>query len=129
MLPFWDEKNECRLWRTQPNRAKGRYVNWLFIGILATIFMGFYGLFGKLSTYEQPVISNLVICCTLFGCGIIFALTSSGKMRFSLEAFLSGIFSDIASLIVLFTLISNQVLVVFSFVSSASAVFFVVILV
>jgi len=49
-------------------------------------------------------------------------------MTFSKNGFLSGATSNIASITMLYTLVSNQVLVVFSFVSFASVVFFLIIL-
>jgi hypothetical protein len=50
-------------------------------------------------------------------------------LTFSKNAFLSGITSNIAAMTMLYTLASNQVLVVFSFVSFASVIFFLIILV
>jgi len=50
-------------------------------------------------------------------------------LTFSKNAFLSGITSNIAAMTMLYTLASNQVLVVFSFVSFASVIFFLIILI
>jgi len=49
-------------------------------------------------------------------------------MSFSKEAFVSGLLSNLALLTMLYILVSNQILVVFSFVSFASVVFFLVML-
>src|SRR5208337_95045 len=95
----------------------GILMNWLLVGCLATLAFGSYGLFSKLSVFEHPTLSNLVIYGTAVICGIVLvAVTKSGVM-FSKESFLSGISSNIGALIMLYSLVSNQVLVVFSFVS------------
>jgi hypothetical protein len=110
-----------------PNQRK--VVNWLVTAIFATLFFGFYGLFTKLSAFQHPVVSNLVIYVTATMCGIVLASATKRKVLFSMEAFVSGISSDIAVLTMLYTLASNQLLVVFAFVSFASVVFFLIILV
>jgi len=109
--------------------SKRKDSSWLISGIFATLFFGFYGLFVKLSTFQQPLISNLIIYGTATLSGIILTLITKNKVVFSMEGFLSGISSDIGALIMLYLLISNQVLVVFSFVSFASALFFLIVLV
>jgi len=110
-------------------RSAGKVVNWLFTGVLATIFFGFYGLFGKLSIFHHPVISNLIVYVTAVSCGIILILATRKRVLFSLEAFLSGISSGAAALTVLYLLLSNLIVVVFSFVSFSSAIFFGIMLV
>jgi hypothetical protein len=109
--------------------SASKVVNWLFTGVLATVFFGFYGLFGKLSIFQNPVISNLMIYVTAVSCGVILILATRKRVLFSLEAFLSGISSGIAALTVLHLLVSNLIVVVFSFVSFASAIFFTIILI
>ena len=104
-------------------------VNWLFVGVLSTIFFAFYGLFGKLSAFQHPLVTNLIIYTTAATCGILIVLTTKRRVAFSREGFLSGITSNIASMTMLYTLASNQVLVVFSFVSFASVIFFLTIVV
>ena len=110
-------------------RSAGKVVNWLFTGVLATVFFGFYGLFGKLSIFQNPVISNLMVYVTAVSCGIILILATRKRVLFSLEAFFSGISSGIAALTVLSLLLSNLIVVVFSFVSFSSAIFFGIMLV
>ncbi len=106
----------------------GIMMNWLLVGCFAMLSFGSYGLFSKLSEFEAPTISNLVIYATAVICGIVLlAVTETGVM-FSKESFLSGISSNIAALTMLYSLVSNQVLVVFSFVSFASVVFFLIVL-
>ena len=106
-----------------------RMVNWLFVGVLSTIFFAFYGLFGKLSAFQHPLVTNLIIYTTAATCGILIVLITKRGLLFSKEGFLSGITSNIASMTMLYTLASNQVLVVFSFVSFASVIFFLTIVV
>ena len=106
-----------------------RKANWLFIGALSTLFFAFYGFFGKLSGFQHPLVSNLVVYTTAATCAIIITLGTKRGMTFSKNGFLSGATSNIASIIMLYTLVSNQVLVVFSFVSFASVVFFLIILI
>jgi drug/metabolite transporter (DMT)-like permease len=97
------------------------------MAMLSTLFFAFYGLFSKLSTL-QPTVVNLIIFTASGLCGIIPALIIERKITFSKEGFLSGICSGGSVLITLFMLVSNQVLVVFSFVSFSSVVFFLIIL-
>ena len=106
-----------------------RKANWLFIGALSTVFFAFYGFFGKLSGFQHPLVSNLIVYLTAFICAIIIVLATKRGVAFSKYGFLSGATSNIASMMMLYTLVSNQVLVVFSFVSFASVVFFLIILV
>jgi drug/metabolite transporter (DMT)-like permease len=101
-------------------------VNWWVAGILAMLFFAFYALFSKLSSFH-PVISNLIIYTTAAICGIILVLATERRISFSKEGFLSGIFSNIAALTMLYSLVSNQMLVVFSFVSFASVIFFLIV--
>jgi drug/metabolite transporter (DMT)-like permease len=103
-------------------------VHWLIAGALSTIFYGFYGLFCKLSAFENPLVSNLIIYATAIICGSIVVLATTRCVAISKYAFLSGITANVASMTVLYTLASNQVLVVFSFVSFASVVFFLMLL-
>jgi len=97
------------------------------MGMLSTLSFAFYGLFSKLSTL-QPTIVSLIIFTASGICGIIPALMIERKITFSREGFLSGICSSGSVLIMLFMLVSNQILVVFSFVSFSSVVFFLIIL-
>jgi len=97
------------------------------MAMLSTLFFAFYGLFSKLSTF-QPTIVNLIIFAASGFCGIPPALLIKQKITFSKEGFLSGVCSSASVLIMLFMLVSNQVLVVFSFVSFSSVVFFLIIL-
>ncbi len=103
-------------------------MNWFAKAVLATIFLGFFGLFDKLSTFQDPVISNLIIYFTCTVIFLIFILISRKKLVFSKEAFLSGIFAGVAGLTLLYSLVSNFVLAVFPFVSFASVVFFFIVL-
>jgi hypothetical protein len=103
-------------------------MNWLFTGIVATLLFAFFGFFSKLSIFYHPVISSLTICGTAAISGIILGLAMERSVSFSGEAFLSGIFSSVGMLTMLYMLISNQVLVVFSFVSFASVIFFLIML-
>ncbi|MGD0422064.1 MAG: hypothetical protein ABSA92_01260 [Candidatus Bathyarchaeia archaeon] len=103
-------------------------MNWLLVGCLATLSFGSYGLFSKLSAFEHPTVSNLVIYATATICGIVLLVVTGSGVIFSKESFLSGISSNIAALTMLYSLVSNQVLVVFSFVSFASVVFFLIVL-
>jgi hypothetical protein len=103
-------------------------MNWLLTALLATIFFAFFALFSRLSTFQNPLISNVIICSTLAICGILLGLTMDGKKSFSKEAFFSGVLSNLGLLAMLYMLVSNQILVVFSFVSFASVVFFLVML-
>jgi len=102
-------------------------MNWLVMGMLSTLFFAFYGLFSKLSIL-QPSIVNLIIFIASGICGIIPSLLIERKVAFSKEGFLSGLCSGGSVLIMLFMLVSNQVLVVFSFVSFSSIVFFLIML-
>jgi drug/metabolite transporter (DMT)-like permease len=70
-----------------------------------------------------------MIYTTAATCGILIVLTTKRGMAFSKEGFLSGITANIGAITMLYTLASNQVLVVFSFVSFASVIFFLIILV
>ena len=90
------------------------------------LFFAFYALFSKLSSFH-PVISNLIIYTAAAICGIILVLITERRISFSKEGFLSGIFSNIAALVMLYSLVSNQMLVVFSFVSFASVIFFLIV--
>ncbi|MFI5449553.1 MAG: hypothetical protein ACHQ03_07305 [Candidatus Bathyarchaeia archaeon] len=109
------------------NAGRRKPVNWLVMGMLSTLFFAFYGLFSKLSTL-QPSIVNLIIFIASGICGIIPSLLIERKIAFSKEGFLSGLCSGGSVLIMLFMLVSNQVLVVFSFVSFSSVVFFLIML-
>ena len=102
--------------------------NWFFMGILSTLCFAFYGFFGKLSEFQHPLVTNLIIYATASICGIPLIIANRRGFRFSKSGFLSGVASNIGAIIMLYTLISNQVLVVFSFVSFASVIFFLVIL-
>ncbi|HYW01972.1 MAG TPA: hypothetical protein VE862_10915 [Candidatus Acidoferrum sp.] len=113
--------------RTELNAGRRKPVNWLVMGMLSTLFFAFYGLFSKLSTL-QPSIVNLIIFIASGICGIIPSLLIERKVAFSKEGFLSGLCSGGSVLIMLFMLVSNQVLVVFSFVSFSSVVFFLIML-
>ncbi len=103
-------------------------MNWLAKAVLATLFLGFFGLFDKLSTFQDPVISNFIISFTGTVVFLILIFVSRKRLIFSKEAFLSGIFAGVAGLTLLYSLVSNFVLVVFPFVSFASVVFFFIIL-
>jgi len=106
----------------------GILMNWLLVGCFATLAFGSYGLFSKLSVFEHPTLSNLVIYGTAVICGIVLVAVTESGVTFSKESFLSGISSNIGALTMLYSLVSNQVLVVFSFVSFASVVFFLIVL-
>lgn len=106
-----------------------RKLGWLYVGVLSTLFFAFYGLFGKLSAFQYPLVTNLVIYTTAVICGILIVFATGRVPAFSKEGFLSGITSNIGSMTMLYVLASNQVLVVFSFVSFASVIFFLLILV
>jgi len=113
--------------RTELNAGRRKPINWLVMGMLSTLFFAFYGLFSKLSTL-QPSIVNLIIFIASGICGIIPSLLIERKVAFSKEGFLSGLCSGGSVLIMLLMLVSNQVLVVFSFVSFSSVVFFLIML-
>ena len=102
-------------------------MNWLVMGLLSTLCFAFYGLFSKLSPF-QPAIANLIIFASSGIVGILPVLLIGQKFTYSKEGFLSGICSAGSVLLMLFLLIANQVLVVFSFVSFSSVVFFLIIL-
>jgi len=103
--------------------------NWLFMGVLSTLCFAFYGFFGKLSEFQHPLVTNLIIYATASICGIVIVIAEKRGFRFSKIGVLSGVTSNFGAMTMLYTLVSNQVLVVFSFVSFASVIFFLAILV
>lgn len=103
-------------------------MNWLAKAVLATLFLGFFGLFDKLSTFQNPIISNFIISFTGTIVFLILIIISRKKLIFSKEAFVAGIFAGVAGLTLLYALVSNFVLAVFPFVSFASVVFFFIII-
>ena len=109
-------------------RLNLKIARWLAAGILSTLCFAFYALFSKLSTFQSPLTTNLIICVIIAICGLSYGL-SAKKLRFSRESAISGIFANIAIVVMLFALVSNQVLVVFSFVAFSSVVFFAIMIV
>jgi len=103
-------------------------MNWLMTAILATLSFGFFGLFDKLSTFQDPVMSNFIIYFTTVVGGLVLVLIRRKKIVFSKEAYLSGLFAGIAGLAILYALVSNFVIIVFPFVSFSSIIFFFIIL-
>ena len=104
-------------------------MKWLITAILATLFFGFYGLFDKLSTFQEPVVSNFIIYFTTVIIGLALLVIRRKKINFSKEAYFSGIFAGVSGLILIYSLVSNFVIIIFPFVSFASVVFFFLILV
>lgn len=103
-------------------------MNWLITAILATISFGFFGLFDKLSTFQDPVMSNFIIYFITVVVGLVLVLIKRKKIIFSKEAYLSGLFAGIAGLAILYALVSNFVIIVFPFVSFSSVIFFFIIM-
>jgi glucose uptake protein GlcU len=110
-------------------RHQGKIAGWLVVGMLGTLFFAFYALFSKLSTFEDPIVVNLIIISTSAISGMIIAVATERRLKFSGRAALSGVFDAIAILIMLYALVSNQVLVVFSFVSFSSVIFFLLLII
>jgi len=102
-------------------------MNWLMAAILATLSFGFFGLFDKLSTFQNPVLSNFIIYLTTVVSGLALFIIKGKKITFSKEAYLSGLFAGVAGLSILYALLSNFVIIVFPFVSFSSVIFFFII--
>jgi len=103
-------------------------MNWLTAAILATLSFGFFGLFDKLSTFQDPVLSNFIIYLTTVVSGLVLVLIRRKKIIFSKEAYISGLFAGVAGLSILYALLSNFVIIVFPFVSFSSVIFFFIIM-
>jgi hypothetical protein len=103
-------------------------MNWLAASLMAMFSFGFLGLFNKLSTFQDPALSNTIIYAVPFACALVIAVAKRSKLSFSKESFVAGIFAGLANLIVICMLVSNFVMSVYPFVSLSSVVFFLIIM-
>lgn len=103
-------------------------MNWLITGILATISFGFFGLFYKLSTFQESTLSNFIIYFLTILFALILAYLRKARLTFSKEAYIAGLCEGVATIVLLFSLVSNYVLTIFPFVSFSSVFFFFIIL-
>jgi len=103
-------------------------MNWFITGIFATIAFGFFGLFYKLSTFQESSLSNLEIYFFTLIFAIILVYFRKVKLTFSKDAFVSGLCEGVATITLLLSLVSNYILTIFPFVSFSSVFFFFIIL-
>src|SRR3989344_610526 len=92
---------------------------WLWYGIAAAVFCGFWGLFDKLSAFQDIFASNFILYSAAFAVAILFVLFA-GRIKFSKYSLLSGIFAGIGNFFVLYALVKNFVIL------SAAAFFLIV---
>ena len=101
-------------------------MKWLWYGIAAAVFFGFWGLFDKLSAFQDIFASNFILYSAAFAVAILFVLFA-GRIKFSKYSLLSGIFAGIGNFFVLYALVKNFVILVFPFVSLSAAAFFLIV--
>src|SRR3989344_5417053 len=74
---------------------------WLWYGIAAAVFFGFWGLFDKLSAFQDIFASNFILYSAAFAVAILFVLFA-GRIKFSKYSLLSGIFAGIGNFFFMF---------------------------
>ena len=102
-------------------------LKWLWFGIIASVLLGFWGLFDKLMSFQDPFISNVLIYLTTFLTALLFFLFFKKKWVFSKESFLAGLFAGVGNFFILFSLLKNLLILVLPFVSAAAIVFFFIV--
>lgn len=102
-----------------------KVASWLLFGVLGWLAFGLFGFFNKMSTFADPFAANLIIQVTTFVASVLLWLVASrSKLRFSLNAFLAGLCGSAGTLLMLFALEANQLILVYPFATFAGVVFF-----
>ena len=94
---------------------------WLISGVMASIGYGLWGFLDKFSTTQRPTISNLLLYGIALSIGLVFAAKYRSKP--SKNALIAGICSGIINIFVLYSLLSNKLVLVFPFVSFGTVFF------
>ena len=100
---------------------------WIMYGILGVLFFGLFGFLVKFSTLE-PYVANFVIQFLSFVATIfiyIFFLRKE-SVSFSKSGALAGFFGSMGTLILLYTVSENQLIVTYPFASMACFVFLII---
>jgi drug/metabolite transporter (DMT)-like permease len=102
-------------------------MKWLIYGIASTILFSFWGLFAKLSSFQDPIITNFFLIFAAVLTGGILILTTHRKLKFSKLGGIAGIFGGLQSIVILIALLQNELILVLPFSSAAGAIFFLII--
>lgn len=102
-------------------------MKWLIYGALSAILFAFWGLFSKLSSFQDPIITNFfLIFATVLTCGILIPVTQR-KLKFSKLGGIAGVFGGLQSIVILISLLQNELILVLPFTSAAGAIFFLIV--
>jgi uncharacterized membrane protein len=102
-------------------------MKWLIYGIASAILFSFWGLFAKLSSFQDPIISNFfLLFATVLTCGILIPATHR-KLKFSKLGGIAGVFGGLQSIVLLVLLLQNELILVLPFTSAAGAIFFLIV--
>ena len=102
-------------------------MKWLIYGILSAILFGLWGLFDKLSAFQNPVISNVMVYLAALLFSFTVVIIANRRIRFSGYGLVAGIFGGTTNFLLLNALLNNYLILVMPFVSAASVVFFLII--
>ncbi|MCX6742111.1 MAG: hypothetical protein NTX24_02970 [Candidatus Pacearchaeota archaeon] len=103
-------------------------MKWLWFGIIGVLISGLWGLFDKLSGFQNPFASNLILYSTAILSGFLLFVLFSKKLRFSKYSLLAGLFAGVGNFFLIYSLVKNYLILVLPFVSMASVAFFLMIL-
>lgn len=99
-------------------------MKWAVFGVLAAITFAFLDLFEKLSSFQDPFYSGIIIFAVSTALFVPFALRLKNEKINVYYFLLSGVFSGIGNLFILYTLLNNFLIVVAPFIPAAGMVFF-----
>jgi hypothetical protein len=102
-------------------------MKWLVYGIASTVLFALWGLFAKLSSFQDPIISNFfLIFAAALTCFMLIPATRR-KLKFSKLGGIAGVFGGLQSIVILISLLQNELILVLPFTSAAGIVFFLIV--
>lgn len=102
---------------------------WLIFGILSSLIAGLWGLFDKLSSFQNSFVSTIILYSTATLLSFLLFVIFTKKLKFSKYGFLAGASAGIGTLFLLYSLMKNSLILIFPFVSMGAVVFFLMILI
>ena len=102
-------------------------MKWLIYGAFSSVLFALWGLFAKLSSFQNPIISNFILASGAFLTAVAVLLATNRRLIFSKFAIIAGFFGGIQSIIILLLLLKNQLILVLPFTSIAGVIFFLIV--
>jgi hypothetical protein len=96
---------------------------WVLFGVTASMGYGLWGFFDRFSASLDPVLSNIILYSTT----LLGSLLILGKYRRkpTTNAILSGVFGGMINILVLYSLLSQMLILVYPFVSFGTVFFMI----